>query len=136
MAADGSILALDVGTVRIGLALASSVARLAMPYKTLANTEASLAELQRICQDEHVKQLVIGLPRNLHGDDTGQTAAIRQYGAQLESHLKLPIVWQDEAVTSVQAEAELKRRGKPYRKEDIDALAATYILEDYLHENV
>jgi RNase H-fold protein (predicted Holliday junction resolvase) len=54
----------------------------------------------------------------------------------LGQKLPLPISWQDEAVTSVRAEEELRARGKPYVREDIDALAATYILEDYLHEHV
>ncbi len=133
---DGTILALDVGSARIGLATASAATRLASPMGALHNTETAMRDLKDICSKEHVTQLVIGLPRNMAGQDTGQTAFVRDFGEQVERVLGLPMHWQDEAVTSVRAEEELRSRSKPYSKEDIDALAATYILEDYLHENV
>lgn len=133
---EGTILALDVGAARIGLALAGRAARLAAPYKTIANTPDSIEQLRTICQQEDVQAVVIGLPRGMSGQETAQTVAVRAYGAQLAAALPVAVAWQDEALTSVKAEEELTRRGKPYRKEDIDALAATYILEDYLHENV
>lgn len=133
---DGTILALDVGAARIGLALASHAARLASPYRTIATSPSAIAELQTISVQERVTQLVIGLPRGMQGQDTPQTIAVQEFAKQVTATLQLPVAWQDEAVTSVRAEAELKARGKPYEKGDIDALAATYILEDYLHENL
>jgi len=132
----GTILALDIGAARIGVALANRVARLASPYKTIDVRDSSLEQLRQICSQEQVDLLVIGLPRGLNGQETQQTVAARTYGEKLAADLNLPVAWQDEAVTSVQAEQELIKRGKPYQKGDIDALAATYILEDYLHENV
>ena len=92
--------------------------------------------LFRSCHEEHVVQLVIGLPRGLAGQHTQQTRDVETFGQQIGQALHLPVAWQDEALTSVQAEQELHDRGKPYQKADIDALAATYILEDYLHEHV
>lgn len=132
MAADGTILALDVGAARIGLAMASRIARLASPYGVVANDAQLLDQLQNICKKENVRQLVIGLPRGLDGQDTAQTMTVRALGATFGKVLNLPVAWQDEALTSVQAEAELHKRGKQYQKGDIDALAAVYILEDYL----
>lgn len=129
---EGTILALDVGAARIGLALASRVARLATPYKTIVNTSDSIEQLRAICEQEGVQELVIGLPRGMNGQDTAQTATVREYGAEVAEAVRVPIAWQDEALTSVKAQEELERRGKPYRKEDVDSLAATYILEDYL----
>lgn len=131
-AQEGTILALDVGAARVGLALASRAARLAAPYKTIANTPDSIEQLRAICEQEDVKEIVIGLPRGMGGQETAQTAAVREYGAQVAAALPVSVAWQDETLTSVKAEDELTRRGRPYRKEDIDALAATYILEDYL----
>lgn len=131
-AQEGTILALDVGAARIGLALAGRTARLAAPYKTIPNTPDSIAQLRAICEQEDVKEIVVGLPRGMSGQETAQTVAIQEYGQQLAAALQMPINWQDEALTSVKAEEELMRRGKPYQKSDIDALAATYILEDYL----
>jgi putative Holliday junction resolvase len=131
---DGSILALDIGTVRIGVALASNIARISSPYTTLSNDENLTANLREICDKESVVQLVAGLPRNLSGEDTQQTAYARDLGTKLATELELPIVFVDEAVTSMKAEDELAKRGKPFAKDAIDALAATYILEDYLQE--
>ncbi len=133
---NGSILALDVGSARIGMALASAVARLASPAGVLPNNDAVIDALRALCQREQVRHIVIGQPRNLSGQDTQQTADTRVFGKKIARELALPISWQDEAVTSVQAEAELRERNQPYTKGDIDALAATYILEDYLRENV
>lgn len=131
-----SILALDVGAVRIGMALASTRIRFANPAGVLLNTPNVLNDLRVRCAEEGVSQLVIGLPRGLDGQETAQTTKVRSFGRQVEQELRLPVHWQDEAVTSVRAEEELRQRGKPYKKEDIDALSATYILEDYLRESV
>lgn len=135
LTSDDSILALDVGAKRIGVASANAVARIARPVATVANDANALANIKQIIKDERAAILVLGLPRNLSGNSTAQTDAVRAFSAALEPVLGLPVHWQDEAVTSIKAEKELKMRGKPYEKSDIDALAATYILEDYLNEH-
>jgi putative Holliday junction resolvase len=71
----------------------------------------------------------------MQGQVTQQTEAIEAFSEDIRQHINIPISYQDEAVTSRQAEAELQARGRPYKKGDIDALAATYILEDYLTEH-
>lgn len=125
-----TIIALDVGTVRIGVAIANTIARLPSTYATLTNDERVFEDIAKIIQSESVEQIVVGLPRNLSGDDTDQTRYCRDFAKQLEQYAAVTL--QDEALTSNKAEAELQRRGKPYTKPDIDALAAVYILEDYL----
>jgi len=130
-----SLIALDVGERRIGVALASSQARLAAPLITLQRGEASVQDIQRLIDQQGASVLVIGLPRGLDGQHTAQTTAVQDFGALLEQNLAIPIYWQDEAVTSRQAEAELEARGKPYQKGDIDALSATYILEDFIRDH-
>ena len=127
-----SILALDVGEARVGVAIASLAARLPRPLTTLPGGEIFFDHLGKIIEKEGVGALVVGLPRGLAGQHTYQTAAIQTFAKALKRHFDLPIHFQDEAVTSKKAEAELEKRGKPYARGDIDALAATYILEDYL----
>lgn len=126
-----NFLGLDVGDRRIGLAVASSEARLPRPLGMIERTELTISRLKQIIEDEQIGLLVVGLPRNLAGETTNQTRAVEAFAADLEA-LNVPIVLQDESLTSVKAEEELKRRGKPYAKGDVDALAATYILDDYL----
>lgn len=129
--ATDSIIALDVGNKRIGVALAQGPVGIPRPLVTV-DRENALEELAAIIQKYEGNILVIGLPRNLSGESTAQTKAVEAFGDELQTMTGLPVHWQDEAVTSKQAEAELQARRKPYRKEDIDALAATYILEDFL----
>ena len=125
-------MALDVGTKRIGVALASAAARIAHPLTTLAAGDTVLAAVRQLIEKEHVQALCVGLPRGLDGQETQQTRDVRAFVDTLQQALDVPVYLQDEAVTSRQAEAELAVRGKPYAKGDIDALAATYILEDFL----
>jgi putative Holliday junction resolvase len=129
-----NILALDVGERRIGVAVAGSEAKLARPLTTLLNTDKFFDELAKIVQQEDIGRLVVGLPRGLEGQTTAQTETVQGFAKELENRLSLPVHLQDEALTSVQAEAELKQRRKLSVKGDIDALAATLILEDYLQE--
>lgn len=124
-----SILALDVGESRIGVAAANDIARLAHPLTTLNNSETVWDEIRSLAQAESATIIVVGLPRNLSGEDTAQTEYVRRFVADITD---MKIVFQDEALTSRKAESELNQRGKPFSKGDIDALAATYILEDYL----
>lgn len=130
-----TILALDVGERRIGVAIANQAARLARSLTTIANDDTVRDSIERLIRDNHTVALVIGLPRGMSGQRTQQTQVIEAFVLQLRQQVDLPIYWQDEALTSRQAEAELEERGKPFEKGDIDALAACYILEDFLKEH-
>lgn len=132
-AAHSSILALDVGDKRVGVAVASTLARLPRPLVTLIRNEDFFKELNELVNHEDVGEVVIGLPRDMSGRSTSQTEATEQFIDELKSQLDVTVYTQDEAVTSKRAEEELDRRGRPYEKGDIDALAATYILEDFLN---
>lgn len=132
---NNTILALDVGEKRIGVAEANVVARIAHPLTTLSRSEESVQEILDLIREHEAAALVIGLPRGMNGQETAQTAAVQAFGEEIGVECPVPIYWQDEAVTSHKAEAELEARRKPYAKEEVDALAATYILEDFLQEH-
>jgi len=127
-----TVVALDVGDKRVGVAATNTLARLPQPLTTLQNDERFWDNLQKLLSEEHADILVVGIPRNLSGQDTAQTEKIRQFVVDLAGRVKLPIVEQDEALTSRRAESELHARGKAFAKGDVDALAAVFILEDYL----
>ncbi len=133
--ASSEILALDVGERRIGVASANPAARMATPLTTLTHEADIFEQIAALLADHSAMALVIGLPRGLDGQETAQTQRVRDFAAQLAAHVAVPLHWQDEALTSRKAEDELQSRGKPFSKGDIDALAATYILEDFLHDN-
>ena len=129
-----NIIALDVGEKRVGVAMTNTLARLPRPHATLVRDERFWDELEKLIHTEEIQEIVVGLPRNLEGNETAQTVATRKFIAVLEDRFELPVQTQDEGLTSRQAEKELQNRGKGFEKADIDALAAAYILEDYLKE--
>lgn len=131
-----TILAFDVGERRIGVATANTLVRIASPLMTLTNDEMVFEHIERLIGEQQASALVLGLPRGLDGQETAQTHTVQRFAGELKKHSTLPLYWQDEAVTSRQAEAELTARGKDFAKGDIDALAATYILEDFLQEQL
>lgn len=126
------VLALDVGEQRIGVAEANSIARIAHPLTTLKHTETIVQDIVDLISHHDASKLVVGLPRGMQGQDTQQTQYVRDFVAQLQKMVTIPVFWQDEALTSRKAEEELQARKKPFAKGDIDALAATYILDDFL----
>lgn len=130
-----SVLGLDVGGKRVGVAIASLAARLPQPLAVLERGDKFMDALNRIIADEDAGALIVGLPRGLDGQRTEQTKTVESFADELRERLGLPIHMQDEALTSKHAEAELEARGKPYARGDIDALAATYILRDWLAEH-
>jgi putative holliday junction resolvase len=129
---NSAIVALDVGDKRIGVAVSIAHSRLARPLKTIVHSGAVWDELQDIFTQHNTHEVVVGLPRGLDGQETQQTKKVRDFVEQLGRTLHVQVHLQDEALTSVRAKEELEARGAAYDPTEIDALAATYILEDYL----
>lgn len=130
-----SYLALDIGEKRIGVALADVSAPFPAPLATLEASPRLAAEFKSFLKHHSVSAVVVGFPRNQQGQPTAQTERVQQIVQLLGIPKSIPTYWQDESLTSVKAEAELKKRKKPYTKADIDSLAATFILEDFIREN-
>lgn len=130
MTLTSQILALDVGTRRIGVAQADSVSRIAFPLTTVDVDGDEISKIGKLVADNQPIALVVGYPRNQSGEPTAQTALVQEFSEKLKS-FGTPIVFQDESLTSVIAEERLSAQGN-YTKADIDAMAATIILSDYL----
>lgn len=125
------ILGLDFGERRIGYATADTSVPIAVPRGAIAVDGHELETILELIEKYRIDQVVVGYPRNQAGEVTAQTAEVEAFIRRLKA--KFPQVdTQDESLTSVIAEDILDRRQKPYQKEDIDALAAALILEDYL----
>lgn len=133
-------LALDLGTRRIGLAVSDASGVLARP---LAVIEASgSAQLDRVvsairetaAEEDGLAVVVAGLPRRLDGTPNEQTGRVVAFVAELRERIDLPVVLQDERLSSVEAESRLALRDRDWRsrKSKIDAAAAAVILQDYL----
>jgi putative holliday junction resolvase len=136
------VLAIDVGAKRIGVALSDPTSTLASPWRMISSSgsiqddAAAIAGLvEEAARDgDAVSTIVVGLPLRLDGSATDQTSRARSLAAALESVTGLPIVLQDERLTSREAESRLALREKDWRKrkQKIDAAAAAIVLQDYL----
>lgn len=127
-----SILALDIGQTRVGVAKAIWPDGIPAPLTTLANDADLGANLRLLMERENAALIVAGRPRTLGGADSWQTNYTLELIERLEKELTVKIYLEDESATSLQAEAELKMRRQAYTKADIDALSAVYILEGFL----
>lgn len=129
------LLAFDIGKARTGVAIANTVARIASPLTTLHGEETLAEDMTKLATEQQAALIVLGLPRNMSGETTNQTRFVQQIAEKVRSNTNIPLYLIDEAVTSAQAEQELVSRKQPFQKEDIDMLAATYILEDFMREH-
>lgn len=125
-----TILAIDYGLARVGLALGDSEAGVVSSRQTFANDPQLMEKLILLCSDNQVQKIILGLPRGLDSQETRQTKVTREFAQELES-LNIPIELRDEAGTSSLAK---ERLGKNPPKELVDAESAAIILEEYLND--
>lgn len=136
------IVGLDVGARRIGVAVSDPTGTLARPWGVLARggsdeeaVRAVALEIARFgAEDEGVAAIVVGLPRRLDGSAGDMTPRVLAFAEHLRAASGLPVVLQDERLSSREAESRLALREKDWRarKKKLDAAAAAVILQDYL----
>lgn len=129
-----SLVCLDVGERRIGVAVADSSIRIAIPFDTIEVDGDEIKAISRIIDKEKADILVVGYPRNQSGEPTKQTEFVEKFVEKIAG-ISPRIVYQDESLTSVIAEQRLAGHNRPYSKADIDAQAAAIILQDYIEAN-
>lgn len=132
----GRILALDVGDKRIGLALSDPLKMIANPLETLFRTTLNkdMAHLIDIINQKEVELIVCGMPVSMMAKETEQTIKTKQFVEELSKRVDLPIKLIDERLTTSSAERVLIEGGvrRENRKQVIDKVAATIILQNYL----
>lgn len=135
------IVGLDAGERRIGVAVSDPSRTLARPVGVLhvrglgpAAVAAAAAEVTRLGAGEGVSAIVVGLPRRLDGTPTPLTLRVEAFAAGLRRRTGMPVLLQDERLTSHEAESRLALVEKDWRvrKRRLDAAAAALILQDYL----
>jgi putative Holliday junction resolvase len=137
----------DYGRKRIGLAISDATAFLARPWQVVKivdpDPETSAVVIadffpRLMNESDGVDGIVVGLPKRLDGTDTDLSADVRVFGKQLEMITGIEVVFVDERLTSVEAEAQLATREKDWRKrkQQIDAVAAAIVLQDFLDSRV
>lgn len=144
----GSILAIDYGRRRIGLAISDLLGLTSQPLQTLERTNRrnDLRRLREIVRRHEVRRVVIGHPLHLDGSAGEMAAEVARFAARIERELRLPVELVDERLSSWEAEQILaggeevsskqgaigSRRPGRQRAEEVDQVAAAVILRDYL----
>lgn len=132
---DGAVLALDPGSVRVGVAASEASVAVATPVGSVPRDPAVLwPRLLREVRDRGVRRIVIGLPRRLDGSEGEAAAAARELAAEVERRTGVPCELWDERFTSAQAERQLIASGmrRRRRRETVDAAAAALLLQSWL----
>ncbi|VAW31496.1 Putative pre-16S rRNA nuclease Yqg [hydrothermal vent metagenome] len=132
----GRIMALDLGSKRIGVAICDPTRTIAKSYGVIKRKSRveDYARYTQIVAEQAVTLLLVGLPTTADGGDSETAVWIRDYIADFSQQSDIPVEFWDESFTTVQAEASLRQRGKRGKKAraQVDAVAAAFILQNYL----
>ena len=136
------VLGIDYGARRIGLALSDATGTLASPWRMVHRPPSEAATLAMIvreidqlrAEDDGLQAVIVGWPRRLDGSPTDQTLIVEAFANALRQRVGVPVMLQDERLSSHEAESRLALRERDWRrrKEKLDAVAAAIVLQDYL----
>jgi putative Holliday junction resolvase len=129
-------LALDLGHVRIGVALSDTLGMTAQPLTVLKSegTQKDIITIGGLVNEHEVSQVVVGLPINMDGTESNQTKKIREFTSKLSTRLNVPVFFIDERLTSRQAERMMTDSGVTAKKQrgKVDQIAAALLLQSAL----
>jgi len=136
---NGRVIGLDYGSRTVGVSVTDALGITVQPFETITRKEENklrrtCARVEEIIKELGVKEIVVGLPLHLDGEESESSVKARAFGEMLARRTGLPVCYQDERLTTVEADGILEDTGVPKgeRKQYIDAVAACLILEDYL----
>lgn len=133
------IIGLDYGDKTVGVAISDALLLTAQPVETIkrdrpAKLRKTFARIEELIQEYEIEKVVIGLPKKMNNEEGDRCQQTKAFGEQLERRTGLEIIYWDERLTTVAADAILSEGGvrKENRKEFIDKVAASLILKGYL----
>jgi putative holliday junction resolvase len=129
-------LSLDLGHVRIGVALSDALGLTAQPLTVLkaASIQKDIVQIGGLVNEHEVTQVIVGLPYNMNGTESSQTEKVRKFTAKLAERLNVPVYYLDERLTSKQAERAMIEGGarRKTRRANLDKVAAAILLQSAL----
>lgn len=127
---------LDIGDVRIGVAVSDMLNILANPYETYVrkSIDEDIEHFLNLLKEQNADTFVVGLPLNMDGTAGDRVEKTKEYASRLAEKIDAKFVYQDERLTTVQAEKVLISGGvrRDKRKKVVDKVASTIILQAYL----
>jgi len=132
----GRILAIDYGSVRMGLAVSDPLGLTAQGLPTLerTNKQADLGRISQLAADYSVAEVIVGHPISAKGEDTEMSRRVARFADELRAGLGLRVLLWDERLTSLEADRALKESGasRGARRRARDRMAAQILLQSYL----
>lgn len=129
-------LAIDYGMKRTGLAVCDAGETIASPLAVVQGHKDLIQRIRRIATSEGIEAVVLGLPLNMDGTEGPQAKLVRNFGKELGRQLGIPVHFQDERLSSFEAEQRILEMdlSRAKKKERLDALAAADILQTFLDQ--
>ena len=129
-------LAIDYGTKRTGLAICDRGETIASPLTVIQGQKELLKKISEVIEAENIDAVVLGLPLNMDGSEGFQTKLVLKFGKQLQDRINIPVLLQDERLSSFGAEEKLTsaKYTRKKKKKRLDAVAAAEILESFLEQ--
>jgi putative Holliday junction resolvase len=129
-------LAIDYGEKRTGLAICDANEAIVTPLAVIRGQKELQKKISAVINKEGVEAVVIGLPLNMDGSEGSQTKLVLKFAEQLREHLDVPVHFQDERLSSFDAEQKLAPAGltRSEKRKRLDAVAAASILEAFLEK--
>lgn len=132
------ILGIDYGEKRIGLAVGDTEYKIprALEFVDNKNINFAIKKIAEICKMEAIEKIIIGLPLGLSGRETAQTEVAKKFVVKLGEIIKLPLIFEDERLTSRMASDSLSERGVRgvKKRKKVDSVAAQLILQGYFEK--
>ena len=127
-------MAVDLGTVRTGVAVSDELGMLAQPWKTLPGGDAALEAVVSAVGEVKPVRVLVGLPRNMDGSYGPAAEGARAFAEQLKSRVPCPVDLWDERLTTVSAQRALRESGRKARDQRgvVDQVAAQFLLQSWL----
>lgn len=139
MSTFGRIMAIDYGSVRIGIALSDPMRIIAKPFCVIPNNGSAeiILKLLSLIQENRVELLILGIPYGMEGQNTQKTDETLLFQKELEAALPIPLKPWNECLSTVEATNALKKMGYNWKESRhlVDAMAACMILKSYLESN-
>ena len=133
------VIGLDYGSKTVGVALSDELMLTAQPLTTIhrdrpTKLRQTLAQIEQIIEQYDVDRIVVGWPKKLDNEEGERCEKTKEFGDMLENRTGLEIIYQDERLTTAQSDGVLEQGGirKDKRKQYIDKMAASLILQNYL----
>lgn len=131
-----ALIGIDPGEKRVGIAIKPSGQMEGIPYRVVEPDDGLASLIIRLSNEYDTDTVVVGMPRDINGNDTAQTTKARAFAGALAEETDLHVLMHDEFSTSERARERLQPTSREQEKRELDAVAAAILLEDFVESSL